>query len=267
MTSGPELVRAIAAAQQSLVRALEQLDDERLRAPTLLPGWDRLTVVCHIRYGGEAIQRMVRAGLAGEPVLFYPEGRVEHRPGTLHPRKGETPQAVVASFAAVCAELDATLATLGEDDFVIEVHEPDATFDLGTQTVEQLLTLRLTEVEVHAGDLLLGLDKWSNTFVEAGLPLRFERLATRLANQPPIDTSYEGTWLLRTTEGDAWTVTLEPRRAEVRMADYDTRSDATITASRRDMLALLLGRPLETEAVYAGDTELAAAFTKAFPGP
>ena len=42
---------------------------------------------------------------------------------------------------------------------------------------------------------------------------------------------------------------------------------ASGTASRRDMLALLLGRPLETEAVYAGDIELAAAFTKAFPGP
>ncbi|MEY2472421.1 MAG: maleylpyruvate isomerase [Actinomycetota bacterium] len=265
--SGPAIVRAIAAGQQSIVRALEPLDDERLRAQTLLPGWDRLTIVCHIRYGAEAVNAMVRAGLAGEPALYYPGGRVEQRPGTLHPGPHETPQGVVASFAARCAELDATLATLRDDDFAIEVHEPAGAFDLGTQTIEQLLTLRLTEVEVHAGDLLLGLDKWSDTFVEAGLPLRFERLATRLANQPPIDTSYEGTWLLRTTEGDAWTVTLEPRRAEVRMADYDTRSDATITASRRDMLALLLGRPLETEAVYAGDTELAAAFTKAFRGP
>ena len=127
--------------------------------------------------------------------------------------------------------------------------------------------LRLTEVEVHGGDLLLGLDKWSDTFVQEGLPLRFDRLAHRLANQPPIDFAFEGTWLLRTLEGDAWTVTLEPTRAEIRTADYDTRSDATITASRRDMLAFLLGRPLETEAVYAGDIELAASFQKAFPGP
>jgi uncharacterized protein (TIGR03083 family) len=265
--TGAAIVRAIAAGQEAIGRALEPLDEAGLRAPSLLPGWNRLTIVCHIRYGAEAINRMVRSGLAGEPVLFYPEGRTEQRPGTLHPRPGESPHDVVAGFVAASAELDAALLPLRDDDFNVEVHEPEGEFDIGTQTVEQLLTLRLTEVEVHAGDLLLGLDKWSNTLVEAGLPLRFERLATRLANQPPIDFSYEGTWLLRTTEGDAWTVTVEPKRAEVRLADYDTRSDATITASRRDLLALLLGRPLETEAVYAGDTELAAAFTKAFPGP
>jgi uncharacterized protein (TIGR03083 family) len=264
---GPAIVRAIAAAQADIVRVLEPLGDEGLGAPSLLPGWDRLTVICHIRYGTEAIDRMVRDTLAGRPTLFYPGGRLEQRPGTLHPQPDESPRDVVAAFAARCAELDATLATLDDDDFTREVHEPAGEFDIGTQTIEQLLTLRLTEVEVHGGDLLLGLDTWSKTFVAAGLPLRFERLASRLANQPPIDTSYQGTWLLRTTDGDAWTVTLEPKRAEVRFADYDTRSDATITASRRDMLALLLGRPLETEAVYAGDVELAAAFTKAFPGP
>jgi uncharacterized protein (TIGR03083 family) len=265
--SGPAVARAIAAGHASLARVLADLDDDGLRASTLLPEWNRVTVICHLRYGARAVDRMVRSALAGAPALFYPEGRVEQRPGTLLPYPGETPRDVVASFVAHSAELDATLAGLSEEDWAVEAHEPPGTVDIGTQSVEQLAVLRLTEVEVHAGDLLLGLDKWSDTLVEHGLPLRFERLAHRLANQPPIDFSFEGTWLLRTLEGEAWTVTLEPRRAEVRAADYDTRSDATITASRRDMLAFLLGRPLEAEAVYAGDVEFAAAFTKAFPGP
>ena len=267
MSAGADIARAIAASQSSIARALEDVDDDGLLAPSLLPEWDRLTVICHIRYGATAIDRMVRAALAGETALFYPGGRAEQRPGTLRPSPGESPRDVVASFVECSAQLDATLAAVSEDDWAIEAHEPAGTYDIGTQTVEQLAVLRLTEVEVHAGDLLLGLDKWSPTFVEHGLPLRFERLAQRLANQPPIDFSFEGTWLLRTVEGEAWTVTLEPRRAEVRSADYDTRSDATITASRRDMLAFLLGRPLETEAVYGGDVEFAAAFRTAFPGP
>ncbi|MEY2425256.1 MAG: maleylpyruvate isomerase, partial [Actinomycetota bacterium] len=111
------------------------------------------------------------------------------------------------------------------------------------------------------------IEEWSDTFVACGLPLRFDRLAHRLANQPPIDTAYQGTWLLRTTDGAAWTVTNDGTRSHVRTADYDARSDASITASPRDLFALLLGRPLETEAVFAGDVAFAAAFTKAFPGP
>jgi uncharacterized protein (TIGR03083 family) len=267
VSAGAAIARAINTAHHSIERTLGHVDDDGLRAPSLLPEWDRLTIMCHIRYGATAIDRMIRAALAGETALFYPEGRAEQRPGTLVPAAGESPRDVVDSFVAHSAALDATLAGLADDDWAIEAHEPAGVVDIGTQTVEQLAVLRLTEVEVHAGDLLLGLDTWSPTFVEHGLPLRFERLAQRLANQPPIDFGYEGTWLLRTLEGEAWTVTLEPRRAEVRGADYDTRSDATITASRRDMLAFLLGRPLETEAVYAGDIDFAAAFTQAFPGP
>jgi maleylpyruvate isomerase len=265
--SGPAIARAIADGHQSILRVLDDLDDDGLRAPSLLPEWDRLTIICHIRYGAQAIRHIVEATRAGDAVSLYPGGRAEQRPGTLVPEPGESPRDVVRSFDEHSAKLDATLASLAPDEWQMESREPEDNPDVGPQTLESWAVLRLTEVEVHAGDLLLGLDKWSDTFVEYGLPLRFERLAYRLANQRPIDFSIEGTWLLRTLEGDAWVVTLEPRRAEVRQADYDTRSDATITASRRDMLAFLLGRPLETEAVYAGDVDLAAAFEQAFPGP
>lgn len=265
--NGPAIAAAIAARQSDIVARCREMSDAELRAPSHLPGWDRLTVLCHIRYGGEAIDRMIRAALRDEPALFYPEGRLEQRPGTLLPRVGESPQDVVASFADASAELDATLAALAEDDWDTEFREPDGTLDLGPQTVEQLATLRLTEVDVHSVDLDIGIAEWSDAFVDAGLPLRFERLATRLANQPPIDFAYQGTWLLRTDEGDAWSVTLDGEYSLVRATTYDARSRATITASRRDLLALLLGRPLLTEAVYAGDTEFAAAFLEAFPGP
>ena len=88
MTAGPAIVRAIAAAQHALVDTLEPLADDALLAPSLLPGWDRLTVMCHIRYGGDAINRMVTAGLAGEPVLFYPGGRTRAAAGHVAPAPG-----------------------------------------------------------------------------------------------------------------------------------------------------------------------------------
>lgn len=264
---GPAIARAIADAHDAVARRLDDLDDAGLRAPSLLPEWDRLTIVCHLRYGAQAVRRIVETTLAGEPVAYYPGGRAAQRPGTLAPDVGESPRDVVRSFVEQSAKLDAALASLRDDDWALETREPEGNPDVGSQPLKNWAILRLTEVEVHGGDLLLGLDTWSETFVTYGLPLRFERLAQRLANQPATDFSAEGTWLLRTLEGDAWAVTLEPRRAEVRAADYDTRSDATITASRRDMLAFLLGRPLETEAVYAGDIDLAASFRRAFPGP
>src|SRR5690348_1934823 len=96
--SGSVIARAIAAGQRAITQALGNLDDAGLRAPTLLPGWDRLTVMCHLRYGAEAVNRLVRAGLAGEPALYYPEGRTEQRPGTLHPHPGESARGVVDSF-------------------------------------------------------------------------------------------------------------------------------------------------------------------------
>ncbi len=267
MVDGAAIAAAIAARHDDIAKALGALSDDELLAPSRLPDWDRLTIVCHIRYGADAINRMVRAAVAGEPALFYPGGRAEQRPGTLVSAVGESPRDVAASLAANSAALDATLGELTESDWSVEFREPDGMVDIGPQTVEQLAVLRLTEVDVHAVDMDIGIEDWTDTLVACALPLRFDRLAHRLANQPPIETDYQGTWLLRTTDGDAWTVTIDGKRPLVRGADYDAGSDATITASPRDLLALLLGRPLVTEAVYAGDVALASAFTKAFPGP
>jgi hypothetical protein len=40
-----------------------------------------------------------------------------------------------------------------------------------------------------------------------------------------------------------------------------------IAASSRDLLALLLGRPLAESPQWSGDTAFGEAFTAAFPGP
>ncbi len=263
MPSGADIAAAVAAKHAALVDALRELTEDELHAPSSLPDWDRPTVICHIRYGAAAIDRLVTAALAGEPALFYPGGRDEQRPRTLVPAPGESPRDVVESFAANSAALDATLARV--TDWALMSREPEGARDLGAMTIERLAILRLTEVEVHAADMNIGLDRWSDTFVDAALGMRFERLALRLSNSPVPATEPRGRWLLRATDGEAWLVAADANGVASRPAMGDEPADGVIDASRRDLLALLLGRPFEGDVNFDGD--FARSFKEVFPGP
>lgn len=59
---------------------LPQLDDLALEAPSQLSGWSRLTILCHLRYGTQALRRMTIDALAGRETSYYPLGREHQRP-------------------------------------------------------------------------------------------------------------------------------------------------------------------------------------------
>ncbi len=259
---GAAVAAAIASSQDELARRLAALSDDELAAPSRLPEWDRLTVVCHIRYGAEAIDRMVRAALKGEAALFYPGGRAEQRPATLAPAAGESPRDVVASFGAHCEQLNDTLAQV--EDWTTEFREPDGHHDLGPQTVYQLAVLRLTEVDVHAVDLDIGIERWSDAFAAVGLPVRIDRLGRTLANNVAGEV-ITGSWLLRSAEGPAYLVTRSADAVTKRPARSDESADGTIDATARDLIALMLGRAFEGDVAYSND--FARSFPVAFPGP
>lgn len=265
MGDGPAVAAAIAWGHTRLIARLHELSDDELLAPSSLPDWSRLTVVCHIRFGAEAINRIITATLAGEEALFYPGGRIEQRPGTLAPSPGESPRDVVESFATRCDELDATLADLSEDDWGLLSREPEGKRDLGPQTVEQLAVLRLTELDVHAVDLDIGITQWSDTFARVGLPLRIDRLGKFLSNNPAAPDRPDGSWLVRAHDGRAYRVTSNGGVVTTRVAEWDERADGVIDGSSRDLIALMLGRDLEGEVVYSND--FARDFAAAFPGP
>jgi hypothetical protein len=267
VASGAEIAAAVAAKHAAIGAALRGLSDHELQAASRLPDWNRLTVLCHIRYGADAINRLVSAARAGEPALFYPGGRAEQRPLTLVPAPGETPRDVVESFVANSAALDETLATV--TDWSLMSREPEGVSDLGAMPIERLAILRLTEVEVHGTDMDIGVDRWSDTFVDAALSMRFDRLALRLSNSPVPTDRPNGTWLLRSTEGDAWLVSSSADGVMSRPATPDEPANGLIEATRRDLLALLLGRSFEGVVNYGGDDDGAFArrFKDAFPGP
>jgi hypothetical protein len=131
----------------------------------------------------------------------------------------------------------------------------------------RLALLRLTEVEVHGSDLTLGLDDWSETFVDAALPFRVQWLNTRRANHRAYDGDARGSWLLRSTDGPDYVVAVDGLQVEARVTETPIDARATVVASSRDLLALLLGRPTRRPLRWTGDVEFGNRFSSAFPGP
>ncbi len=262
----PSLARAVLERTAAITETLLKIDGAELTAPSLLPGWSRLTIACHLRYGAGALCRMTRAAFTGEPTSYYPDGRALQRPGTLSPRHGEDPIDVVASLAGESFWLDQAWRDLVPAEWSTKVVEPPDNVDLGTCSLSHLALLRLTEVEVHGTDLDVGLADWSAEFVAAALPVRVQRLAARRSSQAPRNLSIRS-WLLRATDGPTFLVMLDRDDVHTELAEPTEKASATIEGESRDLLALLLGRPLRGKLRTKGNLEIARSFTRAFPGP
>lgn len=262
-----EVARVSGERTQHLLAMLRKLDDVELEGPSQLPGWTRLTIVCHLRYGNDALRRITLDALAGRETAYYPQGRARTRPATLLPAWGERPTDVLDDWQLAAAELDRAWSTLDETQWATEVVEPPDNPDLGTVPLGRLALARLTEVDVHATDLGIDAPEWSSTLVEVGLPTRLAWLSTRRANHRAFDRSVRGSWLLNATDGPRWLVTVDDERVESRPAAEDDDADGAIEGSSRDLLALLLGRPRRTPLRFSGDVAFAQSFERAFPGP
>ena len=262
-----ELIDGVLERTRRIVDRLRRLGDDELRQPSELPGWSRLTIACHLRYGADALIRMTRGALAGQAVAYYPEGREVQRPQTLVPLAGEPPALVVESLAHRSEELHRVWSALGDDVGRVDVVEPAGNRDLGPVSLGRLVLLRLTEVEVHGADLGVGVGEWSELFVTSVLPMRLEWLNARRANHRDFDTDLRGSWLLVATDGPAYRVSVDGLGVASRPAARDAPVDAVIEATSRDLLALLLGRPLRTPPTVTGDVDFGRSFSSAFPGP
>lgn len=263
---GDELFAAWRARSREILDALEDPDGARLHGRSALPDWDRLTIVCHLRYGAHALNRMTIDALEGRATSYYPRGRARQRPSTLQPRAGERADDVIADLGRARSALVDCWSSLESSDWYTPVVEPRDNPDLGAVTVGVLAMAALTEHEVHGSDLDLGLSDWSATFVTRVLPARLEWLAFRRTNHRSFDRDVSRRWLLVPEDGDAWLVTAAEDHVSAEPADRSTPADAVISGPSRDLLAMLLGRPLSSG--LAGDPDDAVdTFQRAFPGP
>lgn len=263
----PELLEAVAVRTRQVLGALSACSEVELLGASSLPGWDRLTIACHLRYGARALNSMTLDTLADRPASYYPDGRLGQRERTLHPAAGETLGDVVESLSQSSSALEAAWRRLGSSDWQRQLREPDDNPDLGVLPLVRLPLLRLTEVEVHGTDLDLGLPDWSHVFVDAALPFRIRWLKIRRTNHRAFNDAFNGSWLLAATDGPSYIVSVAGENVETRPADEHEACDATIAASSRDLLAMLLGRPMLQKPRYTGDQDFGQAFTNAFPGP
>ncbi len=262
---GAAISEAARSRTEDIANALGALGS--LSNPTRLPEWTRLTVACHLRYGAIASYRMTHDILSDREASFYPGGRLVQRPGTLVPEPGEGDQQVVASLRQESTKLHDSWARLSESEWQTTAREPAANPDLGETTIAGLALLRLTEVEVHGSDLDLGLCDWSEVFVKSALPFRIGRLASPRSRDRAIVSGVQGSWTLVATDGPSWRVSVSGDEVTTELVDSPGRSDAVIEATSRDLLAILLGRPLVDGHTDRGGTDLAGEFARAFPGP
>ena len=255
-----DLLDELSVRTARLVGRLRELGD--LDRGTLLDGWSRSAVACHLRHGAETSLRLTLSALHEQPASWYPSGRPRQRPGTLRPRPGEGPDDVLRSLEATSSALQRVWEDLRDDDWARPVL-PVRTEDPRDLTVDGLLVLRVTEVEVHGTDLAIGLREWSAGFVTAALPFRLRRLDGRW---PAVEV--ERSWLLDVRGGPTWVVHLRGAAATAApVTGPPPPADATITGEPRDVVALLLGRVDWDRLVLEGDVEAARSFGEVFPGP
>lgn len=262
-----EVAQASRERTRGLLTRLRDLEPAALEGPSELPGWSRLTIVCHLRYGTHALLRMTRDALAGRETSYYPEGRAVQRPLTLLPAPGETPAQVLADWESAAIELDRAWAAISDERWCAEVVEPADNPDLGTVPLARLALARLTEVDVHGTDLGIGVVDWSSTLVAVALPTRLCWLSSRRANHRAFDCSIRGSWLLAALDGPRWLVEVDGDSVESRPAIEADDARAMIEGTSRDLLALLLGRPPRRPLRRSGDVAFAGSFERAFPGP
>jgi hypothetical protein len=178
---------------------------------------------------------------------------------TTAPRRA-TPD-IIGGLAAATTRLRQQWDALTTTAWTIDVVEPADNADLGPVRLADLALFRLTELEVHSTDLDLGVRDWSDTFVRAALPFRLERLNQRHVTPGTLDTTTPVSGLL------AYLVTAHPDHATALPAYPGHEAHATLEASSRNLLALLLGRPTHQPIRHLGNPAVAAAFQTVFPGP
>jgi maleylpyruvate isomerase len=133
-----------------LIRAVDALPDDALRAPSALPGWSRAHVVAHVARNAEALVRLATWARTGVETPMYPSR--EHRAAEIESSAQAPVDVLRAELTTTAEELDGALAALDDTTWQAEVRSA-----LGRPIpAAEIPWMRVREVWLHAVDLDAG---------------------------------------------------------------------------------------------------------------
>jgi maleylpyruvate isomerase len=217
------MIDLLAASSNRMLSTLSALDDNALRAPSLLPGWTRGHVATHIARNGDAIRNLFQWARTGEPSLMYPSRDV--RNADIEGGSGRAAQVLLDDLAATVERLSIEIRHLPDAAWSAEVFAGPGPMpgDAELRPITLIVGLRLFEVEVHHVDLGAGYTFGSTppALAVAMIGFALQRVSVREDQAAP--SGFE----LRTPQG-SWPV--------------GGGGPVVVEASVADALAWLLGR-------------------------
>ncbi len=167
------------AAHRRLTASLVSLTDAHVRRPSLLPDWTVGHVLAHIALNAEAFVNVAQGLKVGRFGEMYPGG-VARRNADIEKFSVNSAKEHCAHIDRASLSFDSIWPTLTREmllgEFGIAAGAPsNAAIDVPLR--------RLREVEVHLADAGLpsfSYEDWSDSYVDADLPLQLAGLAERL---------------------------------------------------------------------------------------
>ena len=148
-----------ARAQRAVITTLQDLGDDQVRQPSMLPGWTVGHVVTHIARNADGHIRMLQAAACGEVGVMYPGGR-EQRTNDIEAGSRRSAAELLADVTATAAAIEASWAAMSPDAW-----SGRGDTISGEVNVSDLPFIRWREVVVHHTDLGIGVT-WAHRDAE-----------------------------------------------------------------------------------------------------
>ncbi|HET7388286.1 MAG TPA: maleylpyruvate isomerase family mycothiol-dependent enzyme [Nocardioidaceae bacterium] len=179
-------------ATDGYLKALSALDDDDMRAPSLLPGWSRGHVVCHLARNADGMAHALRGAAAGHDAWMY--SSQESRNTDIDAGAGRSADALREDATVSSEALRTAAGELPAELLSATVTRVPG--DASGFSVSKLMGMRRTEVEIHHADLGIGYSPadWPTDFAVHMIKRRQAELGTDGPSMVLSSTDVDGLW-------------------------------------------------------------------------